>query len=76
LPEIDALQLSMLRQASPAHKLVLVAQMNATVRTLALTGLRACHSYDSPEIIKRRLADLLMGTEVAQKVYGPAHYET
>jgi hypothetical protein len=75
-PEIEALQLKLLRQASPARKLELLAQMNATVKTLALSGLSARHPDDPPEIIQRRLADLILGEETAQKVYGHAPYAT
>ncbi len=75
-PEMDALQLKLLRQAGSARKLSLLAQINATVRTLALTGLRTRHPDDSPEVIRRRLADMILGDELAQKVYGPAPYET
>lgn len=73
-PEIEALQLNLLRQASAARKLELLAQMNATVRALALSGLRTRHPEDPPDIIKRRLADLILGEALAQKVYGRAPY--
>lgn len=75
-PKVEALQMKMLRQASPARKLELLAQMNATVRTLALSGLSARHPDDPPEIIQRRLADLILGEETAKKVYGHAPYAT
>jgi hypothetical protein len=75
-PEIEALQIKLLRQASPARKLALLAQMNATVRALALSGLRTRHPDDPPEIIQRRLADLILGAELASKVYGRAPYAT
>jgi hypothetical protein len=72
--EIEALQYKLLRQASPARKLELLAQMNATVRALALSGLRTRHPEDPPDIIQRRLADLILGVELARKVYGRAPY--
>ena len=50
--------------------------MNATVRALALSGLRTRHPEDPPEIIQRRLADLILGAAVAQQVYGRAPYAT
>lgn len=73
-PEIEALQFKLLRQASPARKLELLAQMNATVRALALSGLRTRHPEDPPEIIQRRMADLILGAALAEKVYGSAPY--
>jgi hypothetical protein len=74
MPEIDALQIKQLRQTSPARKLALVAQMNATVITLALSGLHSRYPDASPQIIQRHLADLILGEELAQQVYGPAPY--
>ena len=73
-PEIEALQVNLLRQASPARKLELLSQMNATVKALALSGLRTRHPEDPPDIIQRRLADLILGEALAQKVYGHAPY--
>ncbi len=70
-PEVAAFQLRLLRQATPARKLAMVGELNQTVKTLALSGLRSRHPDDSPEMIRRRLADLLLGTELARKVYGP-----
>ena len=74
--EVESLQIKMLRQASTARKLELLSQMNDTVRTLALAGLRSRHPNDSPDIIKRRLADLVLGDTLAKKVYGRAPYTT
>ena len=70
-PKIERLQVELMR-ASPAwRKLELVAQMNKTVRLLMLTGLRQRHPYALPEEINRRLADLLLGPDLAARVYGP-----
>ena len=70
-PEIADLQRSLLRKASPARKLAMLGQMNQTVKSLALSGLRSRYPQDSPEMIRRRLADLLLGPELALRVYGP-----
>lgn len=70
-PEIEELQLKLLRQMGPAQKLAMLAQMNQTVKTLALSGLRSRYPHDSPEMLHRRLADLLLGPELAAQVYGP-----
>lgn len=69
--EISAIQIALLRNASPARKLELVGQMNLTVKTLAMAGLRTGYPDDSPEMLHRRLADLMLGPELALKVYGP-----
>jgi hypothetical protein len=49
----------------------MVDQMNQTVRTLALSGLRQRHPQATLEELRRRLADLLLGSELAARVYGP-----
>ena len=70
-PEIAALQLKLLRQATPARKLAMLGQMNQTVKTLSLSGLCSRYPDDSSEMLRRRLADLILGPELASRVYGP-----
>jgi len=70
-PEIEQIQIELLRQMPSWRKLELVGDMNETVRTLALAGLRQRHPQDTPEQLRRRLADLLLGAELAAQVYGP-----
>jgi hypothetical protein len=70
-PEIAILQRNLLRQAAPARKLAMLGQMNQTVKTLALSGLRFRYSTDSQEMLRRRLADLILGPGLASLVYGP-----
>ena len=68
-PKMEALQIELWRQASPT-KMNLLAQLNASARTLALTGLRAQYPQATEAELRRKLADLLLGEELAQKVYG------
>jgi len=70
-PEAEAVLIGLLRQAPPWRKLHMVGQLNQTVRTLALSGLRARHPQASPQELRRRLADLLLGPDLAALVYGP-----
>ncbi len=70
-PDMERLMIELMRQASPAKKLHMVGQLNEAVRTLALEGLRTRHPGASPEELRRRLADLLLGPELVEKVYGP-----
>ena len=70
-PEIARLQIERLRQMPPWRKMVLMAEMNQTVRALALAGLRQRHPDDTPAQRRRRLADLLLGPDLAARVYGP-----
>lgn len=70
-PEAERVLLQLLRQAPPWRKLEMVAQMNETVRTLALSGLRQRYPRASADELRRRLADALLGPELAARVYGP-----
>ncbi len=70
-PEAEAVLIKLLRQAPPWRKLHMVGQLNQTVRALALSGLRQRHPNSTPQEIRRRLADLLLGPDLAAQVYGP-----
>ena len=56
---------------SPAEKIALVEDANRTARRLALAGieLRFPHATESERF--RLLMDLVLGKELAEKVYGP-----
>lgn len=70
-PETERALFAMLREMAPWRKLEMVAQLNQTVRELALVGLRERYPHASPEELRRRLADIVLGPELAEKVYGP-----
>jgi hypothetical protein len=72
-PKVEALQIELWRQASPTRKMHMLAQLNASVRILALVGLRSRYPQASEIELRRRLADLLLGEELARKVYGELH---
>jgi hypothetical protein len=69
-PEAEQVLLNLLRQAPPWRKMEMLGQMNETAKTLALNGLRQRHPQATPQELHRRLADLLLGSELAEKVYG------
>ena len=69
-PKVEALQIKLWRQASPTRKMHMLAQLNASVHILALAGLRSRYPNASETELRRRLADLLLGEELARKVYG------
>lgn len=73
-PKMEALQIQLLRQATPTRKMKMLAQLNASARTLALMGLRSRFPKADPDELRRRLADLLLGEELARKVYGAINY--
>ncbi len=71
MSHVEQLQIEQLRKMPPWRKLALVGEMNQTVRTLALAGLRQRYPDDSPEQRRRRLANLVLGQELATRIYGP-----
>ena len=70
-PEAETVLIGLLRQAPPWRKLYMVSQLNETVRTLALSGLRQRYPEATPQELRRRLADLLLGPDLAALAYGP-----
>jgi len=69
--DIEQMQIEHLRRLPAWRKLALVGEMNRTVQTMALAGLRQRHPDDTPEQRRRRLAALLLGSELATRAYGP-----
>jgi hypothetical protein len=69
-PEIEDLQLKLLRDLPPWKKLEMLAQLNQTARSLALSGLRQRHPHAGNSQLQRYLADLILGEELAEQVYG------
>ncbi len=73
-PKMEALQIQLWRQASPTCKMNMLAQLNKSAQILALAGLRIQYPDASEAELRRRLADLLLGEELACKVYGEPSY--
>ena len=70
-PAAERVLIGLLRAAPPARKMAMLIEANRTTRALALTGLRERHPNDSSARLRRRLADLWLGPELAAKAYGP-----
>jgi hypothetical protein len=73
--DIERIQVEHLRRMPAWRKLALVGEMNRTVQAMALAGLRQRYPDDMPDQRRRRLATLLLGSELAARVYGPAPEE-
>ena len=73
-PKMEALQIQLLRQATPTRKMEMLGQLNASARTLALMGLRSRYPRAGEAELRRRLAGLLLGEELARKVYGDINH--
>jgi hypothetical protein len=72
-PEAERIQIELLRQMPPWRKLQLIDQLTQTWYVLALTGLKQRYPRASDDELRRRLADLVLGSELAARVYGPLH---
>ena len=70
-PETERVMIDLIRRAPPWRKVALLDQVTQTLRIWALSGLRLRHPHAAPEFLRRRLADLWLGPELAAKVYGP-----
>lgn len=70
-PDAQRVLIRLLRDAPPWRKLEMVAQLNAAVRVLMLEGLRLRYPEAAAVELNRHLADLVLGPELAARVYGP-----
>jgi hypothetical protein len=73
-PDMEALQIRLIREAPAWRKMEMLVSLNASARELALAGLRRRHPNASEAELRRRLADILLGQELATKVYGKSTY--
>jgi hypothetical protein len=53
-------------------KLSIVDGLNETVKTLAISGIKQRHPNATPAQVQRMLAELMLGAELAHKVYDHA----
>jgi hypothetical protein len=69
-PRIEKLQFDLMRQVPPGKKLIMVANLNQALMELVWSGLRAQYPHESAERLRRRLADRILGADLAERVYG------
>ena len=72
-PKMEVLQIQLWRQASPTRKMNMLAQLNASAHLLAMTGLRSRFPKASEAELRFKLAVLLLGEELARKVWEEAN---
>jgi hypothetical protein len=70
-PEAERVLMELLRRAPAWRKLRMVEDTNHSLRDLLLAGLRERFPQDPPAVLRRRLADLWLGPELAAAAYGP-----
>lgn len=71
-PKMEALQIELIRRMPSWKKIAMVDSLNRTVKTLALNGIRQRQPQATPEQVRRMLAELILGEELARKVYDHA----
>ena len=71
-PKMEQMQIELIRRMPSWKKLSIVNGLNETVKTLAIAGIKQRKPDATPEQIQRLLADLMLGKELAQKVYDHA----
>lgn len=75
-PALTAMLIEHWRTTPVWQKLAYVHELNATLQALALSDLRRRHPTESDAQLQRRLASRWLGTELADRVYGPLPEDT
>ena len=70
-PETEKALFTFWRQAPAWQKWESMLSLNQMARRLALAGLRSRYPKASEDELRRLLADLILGPETAEDVYGP-----
>jgi len=70
-PEAERVQIEGLRSMPSWQKFQLWNDLNMAMRQVALVGLRERFRAASPEELRRRLATILLGPELAAQAFGP-----
>ena len=69
-PEAERVLIELWRRATPALKFALVLDTTRSMQEFMLAGLRERHPHDSPDRLRRRFADLWLGSDLADRAYG------
>lgn len=69
--EAEQVLIELLRRAPAWKKLQMVDDTNRSVMGLLTSGLRQQFPQDTPELLRRRLANLWLGAELSAAAYGP-----
>ena len=70
-PEAETVLFKLWREAPAWRKLEMMEGLNRAARQVALIGLRQRFPGASNEELRRRLASIMLGEELAARVYGP-----
>jgi hypothetical protein len=69
---MEQMQIEFIRRMPAWKKISMVDGLNETVKTLAMSGIKQRHPNATPQQVHRMLAELMLGAELARKVYDRA----
>ena len=69
--DAERVQIEILRSMPSWRKFQLWNDLNMAMRQVALAGLRERFPSATPQELRRRLATILLGAELATQAYGP-----
>jgi hypothetical protein len=70
--KIEQLQIEIIRRMPSWRKFAIVDDLNETVKAFAISGIKQSHPDATAEQIQLLLAERMLGTELANKVYSHA----
>jgi len=70
-PEAEEVYIRLLSQAPAWKKMEVINQLYLTAVSMARAGIRRRHPDADEDEIRRRVARMFLGDELARKVYGP-----
>lgn len=71
-PKIEKMQIEFIQRMPSWKKFAIVDDLNETVKTLAMSGIKQRNPNATIEQLNRMLAGLILGEELARKVYDHA----
>jgi hypothetical protein len=71
-PKMEAIQIQLIRRMPSWKKISILEGLNETVKMLAVSGIKERYPQATPQQIHRMLAELMLGAELARKVYDHA----
>ncbi|MBI3738174.1 MAG: hypothetical protein HY258_03915 [Chloroflexi bacterium] len=66
------MQIELIRRMPAWKKISIMDGLNETVKTLAISGIKERHPDATPQQIQRMLAEMMLGEELARKIYDHA----
>ena len=70
--KMEQMHIGLIRRMPSWKKFAIVDDLTETVKAFATCGIKQRHPDATPMQVQRFLADLMLGTELASKVYGDA----